>query len=60
MKDISETIGKNILKYRRELGITQIEFAEKLNYSDKAISKWERGESLPDIETLIQISNFLA
>lgn len=51
-------IGKNIAKYRKEFNMTQMEFAEKLNYSDKAISKWERGESVPDINVLIEIANF--
>lgn len=36
--------------------MTQLELAEKLNYSDKAISKWEHGESLPDVEVLCQIA----
>ena len=51
-------IGKNISKYRKSLNMTQLELAEKLNYSDKAISKWERGESVPDINVLIDIANF--
>ena len=51
-------IGKNISKYRKSLNMTQAELAEKLNYSDKAISKWERGESVPDINVLIDIANF--
>lgn len=55
--DINKTISQNITKYRKSLGITQMELAEKLNYSDKAVSKWERGESLPDIKTLFEISN---
>ena len=50
-------IGKNISEYRKLAGLSQIDFAEKLNYSDKAISKWERGESLPDIIILKQISD---
>ncbi|MBQ6846889.1 MAG: helix-turn-helix transcriptional regulator [Oscillospiraceae bacterium] len=37
--------------------MTQFELAEKLNYSDKAISKWERGESVPDIVVLKQIAD---
>lgn len=46
------TLSKNITNYRKINNLTQSELAEKLNYSDKAISKWERGESLPDIYTL--------
>ena len=50
------TIGKNIAEYRKLAKLSQIEFAEKLNYSDKAISKWERGESIPDVLTLVQLA----
>lgn len=49
-------IGKNIVSYRKRSGLTQAGLAEKLNYSDKAVSKWERGESIPDVLTLIQLA----
>jgi len=49
-------IGKNIAAYRKRFGLTQAELADKLNYSDKAVSKWERGESTPDIITLAQLA----
>ena len=49
-------VGKNIASYRKCNGLTQAELAEKLNYSDKAVSKWERGESMPDVLTLLQLS----
>lgn len=55
--NLKVTIGKNICEYRKLANLSQIEFAEKLNYSDKAISKWERGESLPDIIVLKQIAD---
>ena len=55
--DLKEVIGNNISEYRKLSGMSQIEFAEKLNYSDKAISKWERGESLPDVVVLKQIAD---
>lgn len=45
-------IGANIAAYRKRAGLTQAGLAEKLNYSDKAVSKWERGESVPDVLTL--------
>ena len=45
-------IGANIAAYRKQAGLTQVGLAEKLNYSDKAVSKWERGESVPDVLTL--------
>lgn len=47
-----EKIGKFIAKLRKEKGLTQKELAEKLNITDKAISKWENGKSLPDILTI--------
>ena len=56
MEDIKLIIAENMIMLRKASGMTQIELAEKLNYSDKAISKWERGESVPDIAVLKQIS----
>ncbi len=50
-------IGTNIALYRKRAGLTQAALAEKLNYSDKAVSKWERGESVPDVMTLVQLAN---
>lgn len=50
-------IGANLTKYRKALGLTQVELAQKLNYSDKAVSKWERGESVPDVLTLTLIAS---
>ncbi len=49
-------IGANIASYRKRANLTQAGLAEKLNYSDKAVSKWERGESIPDVLTLIQMA----
>ena len=50
-------IGANIALYRKQAGLTQAGLAEKLNYSDKAVSKWERGESVPDVMTLVQLAD---
>ncbi|MBQ4560798.1 MAG: helix-turn-helix transcriptional regulator [Clostridia bacterium] len=50
-------MAKNIAELRRANDITQAELAEKLNYSDKAVSKWERGESVPDIMVLSEIAD---
>lgn len=50
-------IGSNIAAYRKAAGLTQVGLAEKLNYSDKAVSKWERGESIPDVITLMALAN---
>lgn len=49
-------LGANIVSYRKRIGLTQAGLAEKLNYSDKAVSKWERGESMPDVLTLVQLA----
>ncbi len=51
-----KNIAQNLINYRKQNGLTQLELAEKLNYSDKAISKWERGESFPDITVLCSIA----
>ena len=52
-------IGKNISAYRKREGWTQADLAEKLNYSDKAVSKWERGDSVPDVLTLAALAETL-
>ena len=49
-------IGANIAAYRKRANLTQAGLAEKLNYSDKAVSKWERGESIPDVLTMVQLA----
>ncbi len=56
MTEIKSAIAKNITALRLAKGITQIELAQMLNYSDKAVSKWERGESIPDVTVLYKIS----
>ncbi len=53
----TKRIGAAICALRVKNGMTQSELAEKINYSDKAISKWERGESLPDAIVLKEISD---
>ncbi len=56
MDDIKTTISKNITELRIQAHLTQLQLAEMLNYSDKAVSKWERGEAIPDIRVLIRIA----
>ena len=51
-----EYFARNLAHYRNALGLTQIELAERLNYSDKSISKWERGDGLPDLLVTAQIA----
>ena len=56
LDNLKDRIGANIAMQRKRVGLTQAGLAEKLNYSDKAISKWERGESMPDVMTLMQLA----
>lgn len=55
--ELKNIVAKNLVDLRKNAGFTQIEIAEKLNYSDKAVSKWERGESLPDVETIKKLAD---
>ncbi len=48
--------ASNIIRLRTQAGLTQAELGEKLNYSDKTISKWERGEAIPDAYVLTQMA----
>lgn len=57
MVDLKLIIAKNLMELRKKRGMTQLELAERLNYSDKAVSKWERGESLPDITVIKAIAD---
>lgn len=56
MENLREIVSKNLVDIRKQNGLTQVELGKKLNYSDKAISRWEKGEVLPDLETLQTIS----
>jgi len=55
MDNVKEIIAKNLVELRRSHKMTQQALAEKLNYTDKAISRWEHAETLPDIETLCRV-----
>ena len=57
MTDLRDVIAKNICDLRTEMKMTQLQLAEVLNYSDKAVSKWERGEAIPDVTVLKQIAD---
>lgn len=56
MEDLKRLIADNIVKYRKMAKLTQGQLAEKLNYSDKSVSKWERGDSIPDVIVLKQMA----
>lgn len=51
-------VAENIAYYRKKMNLTQFELAEKLNYSDKSISKWERAEGIPTLVVLKEICDF--
>lgn len=55
--ELKQIVAKNISELRREAGMTQLQLAQKLNYSDKAVSKWESGASIPDAGVLLEIAN---
>lgn len=56
MKNINEIIGNNIKELRKVNKLTQYDLAEKLNYSNKTISRWESGDIIPDVQTLNKLS----
>ncbi len=57
MVELKSVVAMNITLLRKGRNWTQTELAEKLNYSDKAVSKWERGESIPDVTVLKKIAD---
>jgi len=56
MNEFKRIVADNIIAVRTGLGLTQAQLGEELNYSDKSVSKWERGESLPDVYVLKRIA----
>ena len=58
MKNIKDIISSNLVLLRKSKNLTQKDLAEKLNYSDKAVSRWELSESLPSIDTLVMLCDF--
>lgn len=56
-EELRENFAKNLADLRRKVGMTQLELAEKLNYSDKSVSKWERGDGIPDLFVVAQIAD---
>lgn len=57
MEEMKRIIAENLTAMRKAHHYTQLQLAELLHYSDKAVSKWERGESLPDLFVLKQIAD---
>ncbi|HBI85604.1 MAG TPA: hypothetical protein DDX71_04865 [Ruminococcus sp.] len=58
MDDWKQLVAANLTILRKEHKLTQLQLAEQLHYSDKAVSKWERGESLPDLAVMKQLADF--
>ena len=56
MENLNEIFSKNITRLRNAHNLTQFELGAKLNYSDKAVSRWERGEAIPDAKVLVGLS----
>lgn len=57
-EEIKINFSHNLLRLRKAKNLTQTKLAEALNYSDKAVSKWEVGAVLPDVETMVRIADF--
>ena len=57
MEESKRIVADNIIRLRTSLGLTQAQLGEKLNYSDKSVSKWERAESVPDVFVLKHIAD---
>lgn len=57
MSDIKEILAKNLTELRIKKNLTQSQLAEKLNYTDKSVSKWEHAETTPPIDVLKQLAD---
>lgn len=58
MKSLEEIVARNLAELRKARGLTQLEVAERFNYTDKSVSKWEHGDGLPDVRTLQAFADF--
>ena len=58
MENVKQNISKNLIMLRKNKKMTQKDVAKEFNYSDKAVSRWEIGESMPDIDVLLKICDF--
>ena len=57
MEDLKILFASNLINLRTKAGMTQLELADKINYSDKSVSKWERAEAIPDVTVLKAIAD---
>ena len=60
MEDLKILFASNLINLRTKSGMTQLELAEKINYSDKSVSKWESGRGYPSIDSLKVIAGFFS
>ncbi len=58
MADLNEIVATNLIELRKRRHLTQVELAEQIGYSDKSISKWELGKSIPSVDILKQFADF--
>ena len=58
MEELSTIIATNLVFLRKKSGLTQLEFGEKFNYTDKTVSRWESGTSMPSVDVLKEIADF--
>lgn len=56
MKKATEILTENLIKLRKKFKLSQIELSQKINYSDKAISRWEKGEVTPSIDVIEKLA----
>ena len=57
LETTNQRIAKNLIYYRKAANLTQAELAQKINYSDKSVSKWESGNGVPDIYILLKLAD---
>ena len=57
MEERRAIVADNLIRLRIAAGLTQAELGERLNYSDKSVSKWERGDAVPDVFVMKQIAD---
>ncbi len=58
MNELNSVIARNLAILRKKSQLTQLQLAEKLNYSDKAVSKWEKGDCVPNAYVLMALADF--
>lgn len=58
MENLNAIVSNNLINLRKKSGLTQQQLAKKFNYSDKTISKWELGYSVPSVEVLKELANY--